>query len=56
MDSEFEAMRGNLADLGIGLNEAAHDEHIGEIERFICTLKEWMHMVYNTILFTNIPP
>ena len=32
MDGEFEPMRGDLADLGIGLNEAARDEHIGEVE------------------------
>jgi hypothetical protein len=35
MDSEFEPMRGDLADLGIALNETARDEHIGDIERFI---------------------
>ena len=39
MDSEFELMHGDLADLGIGLNKAARDEHIGEVEQFIQTLK-----------------
>jgi hypothetical protein len=34
MDGEFEPMRGDLADLGIALHEAARDEHIGDIERF----------------------
>ena len=56
MDGKFEAMCGDLADLGIGLNEATGKEHIGEIECFICTLKEQMHMIYNTLPFTNIPP
>ena len=31
MDGKFEPMRGDLAD-GIRLNEAARDEHIGEVE------------------------
>jgi hypothetical protein len=35
MDGEFEPMRGDLADLGIALNETARDEHVGDIERFI---------------------
>jgi hypothetical protein len=56
MDGEFEPMRGDLADLGIALNEAAHDEHVGDIERFIRTLKECMHAIYNTLPFTNMPP
>ena len=55
MDGKFEAMRGDLADLGIGLNEAAHDEHVGEVEHFIHTLKEWMHAIYNSLPFTNMP-
>ena len=32
MDGEFEPMCGDLADLGIGLNEVARDEHVGEVE------------------------
>ena len=35
MDGEFQVMRGDLADIGITLNEAAGDEHVGDIERFI---------------------
>jgi hypothetical protein len=31
MDGEFEAMRGDLADLSITLNKAAHDEHVGDV-------------------------
>ena len=42
MDGEFEAMHGDLADIGIALNETARDEHVGEAERFIRTLKERM--------------
>ena len=32
MDGEFEPMCGDLADLGIRLNEAARDKHIGKVE------------------------
>jgi hypothetical protein len=35
MDGEFDPMRGDLADMGIALNEAARDEHVGDVERFI---------------------
>jgi hypothetical protein len=56
MDGEFEAMRGDLADLEIALNEAARDEHVGDIERFIRTLKERMRAIYNSLPFTNMPP
>jgi hypothetical protein len=36
MDGKFEAMCGDLADLGIALNKTARDEHVSAIERFIC--------------------
>jgi hypothetical protein len=56
MDGEFEPMRGDLADLGIALNETARDEHVGNIERFIHTLKERMRAIYNTLPFNHMPP
>ena len=56
MDGEFEAMRGDLADLGMALNETARDEHVGDIERFNCTVKERMRAIYNTLPFTHMPP
>jgi hypothetical protein len=57
MDGEFELMHGDLANLGIALNEAACDEHIGDVERFIRTLKEPpFFAIYNTLPFTNMPP
>jgi predicted component of type VI protein secretion system len=55
MDGEFEPMRRNLADLGIALNEAARDEHVGDIEQFIQTVKERMRAIYNTLPFNNMP-
>jgi hypothetical protein len=55
MDGEFEPLRGDLADAEIALNTTARDEHVGDIERFIRTLKERMRANYNTLPFTRIP-
>ena len=33
MDGQFEHLRGDIANLGIRLNEAVEDEHVGEIEQ-----------------------
>ena len=35
MDGQFENLRGDIANLGIRLNEVAEDEHVGEIEQYI---------------------
>jgi hypothetical protein len=58
VDGEFETMLVNLADMspGITLNETANDEHVGDIERFIWTLKERMRAIYNTLPFNHMPP
>jgi hypothetical protein len=56
MDGEFKPMRGDLADAGITLNETANDKHVGEIERFIHTLKERMRAIYNSLPFNHMPP
>ena len=55
MDGEFGHLRGELADMGIALNETSWDEHVGEIERYIRTVKERMRAVYNTMPFSKIP-
>ena len=55
MDGEFGHLRGELADMGIALNETSRDEHVGEIERYIRTVKERMRAVYNTMPFSKIP-
>jgi hypothetical protein len=56
MDGEFDKIRGDLADMGIVLNEAARDEHVGDIERFIRTIKERIRAIYNTLPFNSVPP
>ena len=55
MDGEFGHLLGELASLGVTLNETSHDEHLGEIERFIRTVKERMRAIYNTLPFQKIP-
>lgn len=55
MDGEFTPMRGDLADRHIALNETGRDEHVGEIERYIRTLKERMRAYYNTLPFNRVP-
>ena len=55
MDGEFGHLRGELASLGVTLNETSRDEHIEEIERFIRTVKERMGAIYNTLPFRKVP-
>ena len=40
MDGEFGHLHGEIASMGVTLNETSHDEHMRDIERFICTVKE----------------
>ena len=49
MDREFGHLRGELAGMGIALNETSQDEHVGDIERFIRTVKERIRAIYNTL-------
>lgn len=49
-------MRGELANIGVALNTTACDEHVGDIERFIQTIKEQMRALYNTLPYKNMPP
>ena len=55
MDGEFGHLRGELASMGVTLNETSRDEHVGDIERYIRTVKERMQAIYNTLPFNKIP-
>ena len=48
-------LQGGLTELGITLNETSRDEHVGDIEWYIHTVKEHMWAIYNTLPFQNIP-
>ena len=55
MDGEFVPLRGGLAEIGITLNETSRDEHVGDVERYIRTVKERMRAIYNTMPFQKVP-
>ena len=56
MDIEFVDLKIDLMDDQVTLNEAGEDEHVGDVERYICTTKERMHATYNMLPFENILP
>ena len=56
MDGEFEPCRDLVGDLGITLNITSRNEHVGDIERYIRTIKERMRCIVNTLPFTTLPP
>ena len=55
MDGEFVHLCGELASMGMTLNDTSRDEHVGDIERFIRTIKERMRAIYNTLPFEKVP-
>ena len=55
MDGEFVHLCGELASMGVTLNNTSQDEHVGDIERFIHTIKERMQAIYNTLPFQKVP-
>ena len=55
MDGEFGHLHGEMASMGVTLIEASWDEHMGDIERFIRTVKERMWAIYNTLPFHKVP-
>ena len=56
MDGQFESAKGDIAEeTKIDLNVTARDEHVGDIERHIRTVKERVRSTYNTLPFTRLP-
>jgi hypothetical protein len=58
MDGQFDGLAGLLSELPVPvtLNITSADEHVGDIERYIRTVKERMRSTYNTLPFTHVPP
>ena len=58
IDGEFDTdgIREGVAAEGMTLNPTARDEHVGDIERFIRTIKERMRATHATLPFTHMPP
>jgi hypothetical protein len=57
-DGEFNmpGIRESLAGEGVALDSTGRDEHVGDIERYVRTVKERMRATYNTLPFTHMPP
>jgi hypothetical protein len=55
MDSQFENLRGDLADLHIGLNTVSNNEHVPDIEQHIRTMKERTRSTWNMLPFKRMP-
>eukprot|EP00934_Nitzschia_sp_Nitz4_P008987 Nitzschia sp. Nitz4//scaffold353_size16344//11151//16190//NITZ4_008865-RA/size16344-processed-gene-0.13-mRNA-1//1//CDS//3329548925//8977//frame0 len=55
LDGAFEPLRDGLGELGITLNTTSRDEHVGEAERAIRTIKERMRAIHNTLPFKKLP-
>jgi len=54
-DGHFECLRKSLEHKGIMLNTTARDEHVPEVKRYICTIKERAHATINTLPFEKYP-
>jgi hypothetical protein len=54
-DGEFGPLRAALADPQAHLNVTAENEHVPEVERYICTIKEHTRSTYNTVQFWKMP-
>ena len=55
MDGEFESLRGMFSAYRATLNTTAHDEQVGDVERYIRTVKEQARATYNTMPFERMP-
>ena len=55
MDGKFEPLRANLPSMGITLNAASNDEHVGDIKQYIRTIKECTRCIYTTLPFQCMP-
>jgi hypothetical protein len=54
-DGEFEVMRGAIHEFRGILNTTSNDEHVGDIERYIRTIKERARCTYHTTPFKKMP-
>ena len=54
MEGQFKCVESFLQGKHVNLNLCSNDEHIGEIERLICTIKERCRGIFNTITFNKM--
>jgi hypothetical protein len=55
-DGEFESLWNEVYDMGGQLNVTSNDEHVGDIERYIRTVKERARVTFHTTPFKKMPP
>jgi hypothetical protein len=55
LDGRFESLKERLSEIGVSANITSRDEHVGDIERFIRTVKERVRGIYNTLPFHKMP-
>ena len=55
MDGQFQCFENHLSEEGITLTMCSKNEHVGEIERMIRTIKDRVHGIYATLDFIKIP-
>ena len=55
MDGQFQCLENHLSEEGITLNMCSKNEHVGEIERMIRTIKDRVRGIYATLDFIKIP-
>jgi hypothetical protein len=56
-NGEFDmpGIRKSLAGEGVALDSMGQDKHMGDVECYMCTIKEQMRATYNTLPFTHMP-
>ena len=55
MDGQFQCLEGPLSKDDITLNICSNDEHVGEIERMIRTIKDRTRCIYTSLPFERMP-
>eukprot|EP00957_Ditylum_brightwellii_P091255 6947964-Ditylum_brightwellii.AAC.1 len=55
MEKEFDPMSRDLANMGATLNPTAVNEHVPEIKRSNCIIKEWVRSVRCTLPYNCMP-
>jgi hypothetical protein len=54
-DGEFEPLRESIHELGGQLNVTSNDEHVGDVERYIRTVKEQARASFHSTPFKKLP-
>jgi hypothetical protein len=53
MDGQFDSFHGDLSKLHLTIHSATNNEHVTEIKRFFCKIKERAGRIYNRLTFKH---